>query len=134
MKDLGRRKLHRFIGQLPGSAAYVINRAAARLLLEETVTVRAPVDFIITSSIDVHGAQAIDRLVLVPAPCTQDRQMPDAPTEPCLASSIPSSDPPPPILGPLEKLWREATRPFRKAAKALSHRYNGLREIRINFG
>lgn len=131
---LSGRNLHRFVGNLHGSAAYVINRAAARLLVEQTKTISLPVDWVLTHPTAVPRLQTMDRLVSVPAPCTQDRHLPGAPTEPYLASSILDPWPPRTNLGQREKLAREIARPFRKAAKTISDRYHGLKEIRILYG
>lgn len=128
------RNLHPFLSYLPGSAAYVINRAAARLLLEETKTCCLPVDGVLTHPTALPGLETMDRLVSVPAPCTQDKNLANAPTEPCLVSSIPSNDPPPQKATLKQKLIREVARPFRQAAKATRNRYRGVKEIRNYYG
>ncbi|WP_210205763.1 glycosyltransferase family 25 protein [Hoeflea marina] len=72
---VGGRGLHHYQGWVLGSAAYVLNRPAARLLLARADLVRLPVDLFLHNSLAAEEDTDIDRLVAIPSPCIQDKML-----------------------------------------------------------
>ncbi|PWW04307.1 hypothetical protein DFR52_1011002 [Hoeflea marina] len=112
-----------------------MNRPAAKLLLDQTKTLCGQVDNLVNDahSLDVH--RSILRLVSLPSPCIQDRNLGDIPSEPCLQGSILDTPVPQPArLTPVEKLCRESARPFRRLARAIGDRRAGMARRPVAFG
>ena len=110
------RELHSYQGWVLGSAAYVLDRSAARALIARSTRMQFTVDLFLHNVFYQKEDEQIERLVTIPAPCIQDKmyvQMPGPKVR----------------LTRKEKYIREARRVIAQASRAIpGSRHAGLSE------
>jgi glycosyl transferase, family 25 len=124
-----------------GTAAYIISRRGAEILLDATVRPDRPLDYLMFDEEGLKKFQPVWQMI--PAPCIQATPLTAGLICSEMESSIqPKMDKKPPII-PVQprktlanKIKRETFRPFRQLksrAQSLSERFKGIRRCRVPF-